>query len=475
MRRVASTVGLVLVAAACGSDVARGRGTDATNTPAQQEPDAGGGSVDPAPDAGLTVSAKRTLTDDDRRAFLRYYAPVILKRSSESNTRMGRDWMTSYDFDRDAQFSDNKANWEALQSYVTGGMHPEWTIRPTLYSAFIEFKTGERRDAILLFHVYHAKEEGSIHDWERIELRLNGIGKAPGGAEDIRYAVVTEHSKHNSRTTADPDMNFMVTPTGKHLLAWQAQETNGIVGFFRAEIHFVEETWASIQGRTSTDSAKVDVNGGDAQAFHYAFVPDGDPNAVTAWNAQSISQANAQEQSAGTAATVTMGEVKRIAYELQDLADILPTHWSGGFVSRHWEAPDIQILLDEELASGLDLGPSVTKGLQLFRAGSIDSEDANEDANGYPVKHWFWGAYRLGGQSMFAEAFELGTPLGGRATANGDPGSLNAYMHQHDYFAHGGTRTDGSSDTEDGVWLPLGWSTAEADGFDGRWVQLFPN
>lgn len=419
---------------------------------------------------------KRTLTNDDRRAFLRYYAPVVYKASSESATRMGRDWITNYDFDADQSFSNNKDNWERLQDYVTGGQYPSWSIRPTLYCAMIEFVQEGRRSAVLLYHVYHAKQEGSIHDWERIEIRVNGISGAPGSGEVVRYAVVTEHSKHNSREGGDPDLNFLETALGHHLMVWQAPETDTLFDFDKAELHYVEDSWASIQARrASGSSARVDVNGDGNQDFHYVFVPGFDEEAVRSWNARSITQNNAAQLSAGTTARVSINDVRAVQYELQDLADIFATHWVGGRATRHWTSPNVRVFLASELAPGLDGGPPVPVGLQVFRSGAIDDEDPDEDRRGYPRKHWFWGAYEIGSESFYGLAFNEGAPRAGRGVANRDPESLGAYFHQHDFFVHEGSRDSGGVDSERGFWLPAGWHTAEEDGFDGRWVQLFDN
>ena len=45
-----------------------------------------------------------SLTNDQRRAYLNYYAPIILKRADENNNKQGRDWITNFDFDQDGNF-----------------------------------------------------------------------------------------------------------------------------------------------------------------------------------------------------------------------------------------------------------------------------------------------------------------------------------------------------------------------------------
>jgi hypothetical protein len=52
-----------------------------------------------------------SLTNEQRRAYLNYYAPIILKRADENNSKQGRDWTTNFDFDQDGNFSNNRVNW----------------------------------------------------------------------------------------------------------------------------------------------------------------------------------------------------------------------------------------------------------------------------------------------------------------------------------------------------------------------------
>jgi hypothetical protein len=60
-----------------------------------------------------------------------------------------------------------------------------------------------------------------------------------------------------------------------------------------------------------------------------------------------------------------------------------------------------------------------------------------------------------------------------RGAASGYLNSHNSFWWQHDFFAHSGTITSGSTNYEGGSWLPGAWYTAANGGFDGRWVQLF--
>src|SRR4051812_40916203 len=59
-----------------------------------------------------------SLTNDQRRAYLYYYAPIILKRTDENNNKQGRDWITNFDFDQDGNFSNNRVNWLNVPQYV---------------------------------------------------------------------------------------------------------------------------------------------------------------------------------------------------------------------------------------------------------------------------------------------------------------------------------------------------------------------
>ena len=111
-----------------------------------------------------------TLSDAERRAYLEYYSPIVFKRSNEDgHDQRGLDLVTNFDFDQDYRFSNNKRNWEQVYRYIEGHRDVEhWRIRPTLYTALIEFmEPDETKSILLLYHIYHAKQIGSIHDWER--------------------------------------------------------------------------------------------------------------------------------------------------------------------------------------------------------------------------------------------------------------------------------------------------------------------
>jgi hypothetical protein len=412
------------------------------------------------------------LTGAQRRAFLNHYAPVLLRGSSEDSGSRGSDWISNFDFDRDRDFSTNKDNWEQIEDFATGPANPSWQVRPTLYSAIVEFMDGDRKSAIMIYHVYNAKQQFSIHDWERVEIRVDDITGDPGSGEQVAYAVLTEHNVNRTLRGGSADLRFMDTPNGHHPIIWQApsREAGSFDSDFeRGELHFVRESWDSLMRATNAVAA---VSGSGDQAYHYVFMPEGDTAAVAAAGARPISRANTTALSAGTSSLLSTGDTRRVTYELQDLADIMPTHWDGGRARTHWTDPAIPILLEEPLAGGLDGGPAVPQGLRTFLRLALDDEDNDEDRSGYPTKYWFWGAYEINGAGFTGPAFRDGTPNGTRAVANGDPESLAHYWRQHDYFAHEGASA-GTIDEEVGAWLPAGWHRGDAGGFDGRWIELF--
>ncbi|HYK02289.1 MAG TPA: hypothetical protein VE974_11070 [Thermoanaerobaculia bacterium] len=88
---------------------------------------------------------------------------------------------------------------------------------------------GGSKSLVLLYHVYNAadKDGSELHDWERVESVLHGVFGTPGvGGEYVNHVTVTLHKEHHTRRYYDYDMNFMQTSTGKHVLLWQADESN---------------------------------------------------------------------------------------------------------------------------------------------------------------------------------------------------------------------------------------------------------
>ncbi|MEM6989336.1 MAG: hypothetical protein AAF721_02525 [Myxococcota bacterium] len=422
------------------------------------------------------------LSDEQRIAFVHYYSPVIFKKAAENAASAGRDWITNFDFDRDGwNLANNRDSWlnGGLSSFIAGGQ-PQWRVRPTLYTGVIEFERDDVHSLVLLFHVYHATqgdagledvvpEAGSIHDWERIEIRLDGVTGGPGSGETVNYVVVTEHSSHIARVGNAPNLHFIDTPAGHHPMIFQAEHNDPLgVGF--AELRFSETSSADLFAQTQ---AGINVNGAKDQIFHYIFASEGDPELIEMLGAQRLSTCTAAALASGQSGSIGLAQVPRISYEHQDLADLFVSHWDAGVANTNWQAPVVPILLDEAILDEAG-AEEVPAGMQSFFAQAFDDLDAEEHRKGYPRKHWFWGAYQWGATGSFwSGAFEMGTPNGQRCASNGHPDCLNNFMAQHDYFAHIGAPGDGTDDGERGEWLPAGWNTAEAGGFDGRWVQMF--
>lgn len=405
------------------------------------------------------------LSYEQIRSYLHYYSPVIFKQANEyDDDHKGHDWITNFNYDQDNYLANNKENWsEELKKYVNQGEHPDWQIRPTLYSAAIIFydHSLQTRSMILLYHVYHAKQRYEIHDWERIEIRIDNINGGAGSGEEINYVVITRHSLHNAREYPDADLNFMTTSAGKHVMIWQADWDFNPFNPSQGELHFVEESWSDIMELNADNAtAKVDINNEDKTRFHYIFVDQSDPEATNFWNAQAIQTGNASSLASGKDqyTSLPMSEVKRITYELQDLADIIPSHLNPA----NWK-DDLSVNLVTPV-TGENGTTEVSSGIKTFHYTALDTQDPDEDRKGYIRKHWFWGVYIYGteGDNFYSE---LGP----------EP------WYQHQYFAHNGTRGDGSVEDElenRGIFLGKGeyadWNFGDG-GFDGRWVQLFPD
>ena len=421
-----------------------------------------------------------TLSDAERRAYLEYYSPIVFKRSNEDGyDRRGLDLVTNFDFDQDYVFSNNKKNWEQVYRYVEGHRDVEhWRIRPTLYTALIEFmEPDETKSMLLLYHVYHAKQIGSIHDWERVEVRIDDVYGTPGqGSERLDFVVITNHGSHKARKNPDPDLNFMETDTGKHALIWQAQWSGSVFETNRAELRFVEDGWPMVSSSIeASGGAEVEViDTGAKKNVNYVFVCDCSSAAVDYWGAEAIAGDNALALTAGVRERVDWDEVPRVTYELQDLADILPTHTAAGGYQKHWKPPFHTILLESSIRDESG-AVELEAGWHDFYYFAQDDEDPGEDREGYPYKGWFWGAYDWGGhRSMKLKAYTGNTLAyqgGTRGSASGRLDSHRSYWWQHDYFAHIGQR--GPEKFQYGRWLALEWYTPEQGGFDGRWAQLF--
>lgn len=440
-----------------------------------------------------------SLTNAQRQSYLNYYAPVILKRADENNNKQGRDWMTNFDFDQDGNFSNNRINWLNIHQYVNASAagpsaYDRWRIRPTMYTALIEYMEGGSKSLVLLYHVYNAadKDGGEIHDWERIEVVVRGVTGTPGaGGEYINHVTATMHGEQLMRRYYDAGgINVMPTATGKHPLIWQADESNldGLpYGYHAHALWHVKTPYSTIASQmNSVSEAQVDLHQTDDKNVHYVFVPEGDPAAVSTWGATPLSYTTASGQASrvDNADTVAWYRTKRITYELQDLADILPTHWQSAAWYTHWLSDLYEdVLLESPIVN--EAGQAeVSAGMQRFFTRTYDSgaSGGTDGREGYLSKEWFWGGYsaELNAEPPYSndelQAFEgLGVDDYGRTrgAASGYPASHNVYWWQHDFFVHSGVITSDQSLREGGTWLPGAWYTAANGGFDGRWVQLF--
>ncbi len=439
-----------------------------------------------------------TLSKAQRQEFLHYYAPVVFKRANGNDSRHGYDWITNFDFDQDGNFSNNKLNWKDIERYVDAaragtGAYSHWRIRPTLYTYLVEYMDGGK-NLVLTYHIYHALDKNAagdyqLHDWERVELHVRGVVGSPGNGESVAFAVVTQHKRNVVRAQGSTELNFMQTATGKHLLIWQAEWSDKLLAPHGQELRFVGDSyaWIATQLATPTAKAEVDVNNDDGRKkVHYAFVPQGSPAAVSTLGARAITYATADSLASRSdnGSSVTWPGVKRVTYELQDIADILPTHWQHGGYATHWLGTNP---LDFWMESGLtnEAGAAeVTPGMNRFfpQTRDIENEDERE---GYIAKKWFLGTYELnasasdtggGGSGAFHDNAWASTMPDSRgqtrASASGYTSSPNSFWWQHDYFVHTGT-VDSTDGVEAGFWLPGPWYLPAQGGFDGRWVQLF--
>lgn len=445
--------------------------------------------------AGPASAQVWSLSPLQRQSYLQYYAPLILQRSEENGGKPGRDWISNYDFDRDGNFANNRYTWvNLLPQYVAGsaaasGDYKQWRIRPTLYTSLVEYTDGGGKGLILLYHVYHPvdKKGNEIHDWERVEIGVRGVGGTPGAlGESVGHVTVTSHHDHVMRAAGSPDLNFMSVASGKHVLLWQADEDGGLDpgGATAHELHFVQHSYAQIQSWAQTaGNAKVDVTNDGDKKVHYVWVPEASAAAVSAWGAQPIHYGNATSLASRQDGETPWYAVKRITYELQDIADVFRGQWDAATWPISWTADSTEDVLLETALLDEAGQVEVPAGLQRFYLGSRDSSASSQTdgRNGVLGKDWFMGAYSaetnadiVSGSDKF-KGYE-GAGRGGdgrnRADASGDLGSLNNYWRQHDFFVHSGA-VDTRELYEAGTWLTGAWYTPANGGFDGRWAQLF--
>jgi hypothetical protein len=449
---------------------------------------------------GVQASAQTwSLTTTQRQAYLNYYAPVILKCADENNNKQGRDWITNFDFDQDGDFSNNRLNWLNVPQYASASAtgpstYDRWRIRPTLYTALIEHMEGGSKSLVLLYHVYNAtdKDAKDIHDWERVEIVVRGVTGTPGaGGEYINHVTTTVHGEQIIRRYYDAGgINVMPATTGRHPLIWQADESDadGLpLGHHAHALWPVTTPYSTIATQmNSVSNAEVDLPEDDDKNIHYVFVPEGSQAAVDTWAAKPLSYTTAAGLFSGVdnSSEVRWYQTKRITYELQDMADILSTHWQGNAWYLHWLTNDyVDVLMESPIINEAGLA-EVSTGLQRFYVRSRDigrSGFVGADA-AFMSKKAFTGSYSAELNSEFPysgddfHGFEgLGLDNFGRSRglASGYLNSHNAFWWQHDYFVHSGVITSDQTYYEAGTWLAGAWYTAANGGFDGRWIQLF--
>lgn len=437
------------------------------------------------------------LTKAQRQAYLNYYAPVIFKRANENDGQDGRDWLTNFDFDQDHNFATNRVHWLESEHYVaasaanaTTSPYASWRIRPTLYTSLIEYMNGGSKSLVLLYHVYNAedKEGSAIHDWERVELVVNNVTGTPGSTgEYVNNSTITHHHEHIIRKRGDFGFNFMNTSTGRHLMVWQADEAGSSLATHAHELRYVNDSYSSLVSQPVTNDAEVEISGKDENKnVHYIFVPQASSAAVSAWGARPVNFANASTLCSGydNEDTVDWYQAKRVTYELQDIADIIPTHWAQNPAwSTHWLSSAVDDVVLESPVVNEAGAVEVSTGRQRFYSGSRDNgaSDLTDGREGLIHKEWLYGAYSAEadedreGTSEHYPAYEgTGVDSTGwtRQMASARYDSPNSYWWQHDFFVHDGT-VNTSASTENGQWLRGAWYTAANGGFDGRWVQLF--
>src|SRR5215213_2043125 len=360
---------------------------------------------------GVQASAQTwSLTTEQRRAYLNYYAPVILKRADENNGKQGRDWITNFDFDQDGNFSTNRVNWLNVPQYVNASAngpsaYDRWRIRPTLYTALVEYMDGGSKSLVMLYHIYNAtdKDGSGIHDWERVEIVVRGVTGTPGaGGEYVNHVTATMHGEQLIRRYYDSGgLNFMPTATGKHILIWQADESNldGLpYGYHAHALWHVKTPYSTIASQmNSVNVAQVDLHQTDDKNVHYVFVPEGSQAAVDTWNAKPLSYTTASNMASrvDNADSVRWYLTKRITYELQDIADILPTHSQSNAWYIHWLTNKyLDVLMESPIIN--EAGQAeVGVGMQRFNVWCRDS--GNSDFVGadaaFMSKEAFTGSY----------------------------------------------------------------------------------
>jgi hypothetical protein len=233
-------------------------------------------------------------------------------------------------------------------------------------------------------------------------------------------------------------------------------------------------------------NAEVDLNQSDDKNVHYVFVPETDQEAVNTWRAKPLTYTTASGLASrvDNADVVRWANTKRITYELQDIADIVATHWQSNAYYLHWLTNNyVDVLMESPIINEVG-APETSTGLQRFYVRSRDvlnSGFVGADS-AFMSKEAFTGSYsaEINSEIPYSgdefHAFEgLGLDSFGRSrgAASGYFNSHNSFWWQHDFFVHSGVITSDQTYVESGIWLPGAWYTAANGGFDGRWVQLF--
>jgi hypothetical protein len=352
---------------------------------------------------------------------------------------------------------------------------------------------------MLLYHIYNAtdKDGSGIHDWERVEISVRGVTGTPGaGGEYINHAAATMHSEQLVKRYYDSGgLNVMPTATGKHIIIWQADESDWDLGFdygYHAHaLWHVKTPYSTIATQmNSIADAKIELHTTDHKNVHYVFVPEGSPEAVATWGAKPLAYTTASNMASrvDNGNTVRWYQIKRITYELQDIADILPTHAQSNAWFTHWLSRSyLDVLMESPIINEAGQAETLT-GLQRFYVFTrdVDKSDQAGADEAFMYKKAFTGTYRAQLESEYSldsfpdlggafPAFE-GTGIDDygrtRGAASGYLNSHNSFWWQHDFFAHSGTVTS-ATNYEGGTWLAGAWYTPVNGGFDGRWVQIF--
>lgn len=367
-------------------------------------------------------------------SFLDYYSPVILKEANESQPKLaGIDMISNYFFD-DQVVNNNATNWLNTKYRI------QKNIQPTLYTFAIKYRDRKTNEYkwYLVYHVYHPMQEGSIHDWERIEICVSPKGNTPSKKDSINYAVITQHSLHNSKPGNSSNLLFQQNKKGKHLVVWQARwdgskENNDIR---KAELHFVPKM-------DIYNNNQLLING-KPHYYHYIFNPK---------NNQFPPSQN------GFAKKPYNKPIKNPInkeYKLANIADIYPSMLD----SSQWMKP-VQVYFETPIIDSKNKMLS-TKGTKTLYSQAIIDNSPDYRQN-YIHKHWFWGVYPLNSTSFSQYQLLIKTNKG---------------LKQHQYFAHNGIELKNKTITEfltTGVFLGQGeysdWP--QDDEFDGRWVHIF--